>query len=144
MNSDQWARRPWKQLRNESNWKLTRGGTFETKDKSITHFPKTLRSGMWQRSRWAEAVTVPCTINWGHVNVDTRQKLFSGCKKVLAATIYRMLTWLVASKFFQLSATTVVAISAGICPASMSMLAVSLCVYARKPFIISMLCHVAV
>lgn len=65
---------------------------------------------------------------WGHVNVDNRQNSSVGFT-VLAATIYRMLTWLVASKFCQLSATTVVAISAGIRAAIMSTLVVSLCVY---------------
>lgn len=41
---------------------ITRGATFETKDNSMNHLPKTPRSGTWQRSRWAGAVTVTCTV----------------------------------------------------------------------------------
>ena len=70
-----------------------------------------------------------CSLHcWGHVNVDNRQNSSVG-STVLATTIYRMLTRLVASKFCQLSATTVVAISTGIRAAIMSTLMVSLCVY---------------
>ena len=63
-------------LESSQTGSVTRGGTFETKDKSMNHLPKTLRSGMWQRSRWAGDVTVlHC---WDRVNGENRQKLFSG------------------------------------------------------------------
>jgi len=76
---------------------VTRERTFETKDKSMNYFSKTLRSSTWQRSRWAGAVTVPCTIGTAlTVRIGKNSSVGSS---VLAATVFRIHTWLVASNF---------------------------------------------
>ena len=67
---------------------VTRGGTFETKDKSTNHFPK---NGTWQQSRWAGAMTVPCTV--GTVLTARIGKNSSVGSTVLAATTEYIPGW---------------------------------------------------
>ena len=140
MDSEQWARRLWKWLRNEPNWNCNKRRDLQNKGQEYDLLPKTSKSGMWQRSRWAGAVTVLCTV--GTVDVNNRQKLFSG---FYSFGSYDLQSAYLVGCCIKVLPTMVEAIGTGICATIiMSTMVVSLCMDARKPFLVSMMCHMAI
>jgi len=142
MDSKRRARRPRKQLRNEPNWKRNKRKDLRNKGQEyelLLKDPEKQHVAAKQMGRSCD-----CSLHyWDRVNGENRQKLFSGFFSVGSYGLQN--TYLVGCiKFCLLSAAMVPAIGAGIRTSIMSMSVVSLCVCSKKPFLVSMLCHMAV
>lgn len=117
---------------------VTRGGTFKTKDKSMTYCQRPQKAARDSEADGQELWLFSALLGLWTSTID---KNSSAGSKALAATIYRMLTcWMLHQSFANYGGSNW---HRYLCYLIMSTMVVSLCMDARKPFLVSMMCHMA-